>query len=76
MLNPNSYSLFHSINLQLGGYTYCWSSLPLYTDHHYLMLRSDFTQNSRKAKNESNDPHRLAVQPVPPGASSANPENG
>ena len=52
--------MFHSFNLRLGGYTYCWSSLPLYKDHHCLLPRSDFTQNSRKPKNESDCP-------APPG---------
>jgi len=41
------------LSLRLGGYTYCWSTLSLYKNHHYLFARSDFTQNSRKPKNES-----------------------
>jgi len=38
--------------------------------------RLDLAQNPRKTQNRRNAPRRLAIQPAPPGASSANPEIG
>jgi len=52
------------LSLRLDGYTYCWSALPFHKNHYCLLPRSDFTQNSRKPKNESK-------YPAPPGGSTS-----